>query len=224
MTESFSAVFSRLGDILRPYGDDLICTRDDAEEYYLNTAHIMKNKKPLFFGAAKVGKNYVSFHLMPVYVFPDLLDDVSPELTKRMQGKSCFNFTSIEPGLISELEALTQAGYERYRERNMFAAFITFLVLVALIKIFERKRDDLDNFNVAMVAIVPVLVVFMVGFGMGMLVPDPGNLVFMLPAIQIALTFILLWKNLEIPVAKSLAYTITVVLVHQALGWFLTRG
>ena len=116
MTESFSAVFLRLGDILRPYGDALVCTRDDAEEYYLNTAHIMKNKKPLFFGAAKVGKNYVSFHLMPVYVFPDLLDEITPGLRKRMQGKSCFNFTSVDPELISELETLTRAGYARYRD------------------------------------------------------------------------------------------------------------
>jgi hypothetical protein len=27
---------------------------------------------------------------MPVYAWPDLLEDASPELRKRMQGKSCF--------------------------------------------------------------------------------------------------------------------------------------
>ena len=106
----------------------------------------------------------------------------------------------------------------------IFHAFVTFVVLVALVKIFERKRDDLDNFNIAIVAIIPVLVVFMGNFALRMLVPDPGNLLYILSAIQVGLTFILLWKNLEIPVARSLAYTITVVLIHEAIGWYLASG
>ena len=112
---SFEQVFARLDSVMRPFGGNLVCTQDDDEEYSLNTAHIMKNKKPLFFGAVKIGKNYVSYHLMPVYVFPELLDDVSPGLGKRMQGKSCFNFTSIDEDLMAELETLTAAGYARYK-------------------------------------------------------------------------------------------------------------
>jgi hypothetical protein len=53
----------------------------------------MRNgKKVIFFGAAQIKKNYVSFYLMPVYMFmfPKLLDNISPELKKHMQGKSCF--------------------------------------------------------------------------------------------------------------------------------------
>jgi hypothetical protein len=41
------------------------------------------------------GKSYVSFHLIPVYMFPDLLKGLSPALEKRMQGKSCFNFKTV---------------------------------------------------------------------------------------------------------------------------------
>ena len=39
----------------------------------------------------------------------------------------------------------------------MIGAFITFLVLFGLIKVFEKSRDDLDNFAIATVAIVPIL-------------------------------------------------------------------
>jgi len=46
----------------------------------------MENKKQLFFAAVKIGKTSVSFYLMPVYVFPDLTENISPELKKRMQG------------------------------------------------------------------------------------------------------------------------------------------
>jgi hypothetical protein len=79
----------------------------------------MKNRQPLFFGSVKAQKNYVSFYLMPVYVFPDLLDNASPELKKRMQGKSCFNFKAANPALFSEIADLTKNGFERYQEEGL---------------------------------------------------------------------------------------------------------
>jgi hypothetical protein len=39
----------------------------------------------------QIKKNYVIYHLMPVYLNPGLLEGMSPGLRKRMQGKSCFN-------------------------------------------------------------------------------------------------------------------------------------
>ena len=114
--DQFPEIFSRLRETLSGYGSQMDCHKDDAVDYYLNTRHIMKNKKPLFFGAVQIKKNYVSYHLMPVYVFPDLLEEISPELRKRMQGKSYFNFKSPDQALFDELAALTEKGYERYRE------------------------------------------------------------------------------------------------------------
>ncbi|MBA3573260.1 MAG: hypothetical protein H0W34_15095 [Pyrinomonadaceae bacterium] len=52
---------------------------------------------------------------MPVYAFPELLEGISPELKKRMQGKSCFNFTAVEPKLFKELAKLTKAGFARFK-------------------------------------------------------------------------------------------------------------
>ena len=51
---------------------------------------------------------------MPIYVFPDLLESITPELKKRMQGKSCFNFKTEDTSLFQQLKALTQAGYKKY--------------------------------------------------------------------------------------------------------------
>ena len=92
--------------------------KDDETELYIDTRHIQKNKKPLFFGAVQMKKSYVSFHLMPVYVKPELLASASPDLKTRMQGKSCFNFAAVEPALIKELAALTKAGYASYKEQG----------------------------------------------------------------------------------------------------------
>jgi len=112
----YQSIFESLKSILAEFSSELIIEKNELGEYYLNTRHIMKNKKPMFFGAAKVTKNYVSYHLMPVYVFPELLSKISPELKNRMQGKSCFNFKSTDQELLKELAELTAASHQRYKE------------------------------------------------------------------------------------------------------------
>lgn len=76
----------------------------------------MKNKKPMYFGSVKINRSYVSFHLMPVYVFPELIDKISPDLKRRMQGKSCFNFKIVDDVLFAELTKLTEDGYLKYKQ------------------------------------------------------------------------------------------------------------
>ena len=112
----FTALFEALKSIMLPYAEKLDCESDTEDQLSVNTNYIQRNKKPLFFGAVRINKNYVSYHLMPVYVNPDLLASISPELKKRMQGKSCFNFKSLEPALFKELASLTKAGFRSYRD------------------------------------------------------------------------------------------------------------
>ena len=113
-----AAVFAELHKIMAPYAAKLEVKRDDNEELYVDTRHIQKNKKPLFFGAVQVKKSYVSFHLMPLYLKPELLDSASPELKARMQGKSCFNFKVSDPAMLKELSALTKSAFASYKEQG----------------------------------------------------------------------------------------------------------
>ena len=99
--------------MLEPYARELYVSADDDKYYGLDMAPAPERDPTTWFGAVRRGKRYVSIYLMPVYVDPGLLDDVSPELRKRMQGKSCFNFTKVDEPLIGELEALVRTGYER---------------------------------------------------------------------------------------------------------------
>lgn len=112
--EDFEAVESALRSILQPYEALMMPVSSPSMRYILNTRHIMPNKQPLFFAGIQPQKHFISFYLMPVYVFPDLLSGISDALRKRMQGKSCFNFKQSDPALFDELKALTRAGYERY--------------------------------------------------------------------------------------------------------------
>ncbi|RLQ93855.1 hypothetical protein [Falsibacillus albus] len=117
--EQFSEVFQALRGILEQYEEGMEVKADNDESYYLDTRYTYSaNNKPIFFGAAKINKNYVSYHLMPVYVCPELLDSVSSELRKKMQGKSCFNFKKVEEGLFLELKELTVKGAEKFRQKQ----------------------------------------------------------------------------------------------------------
>jgi len=115
---SFPEVFQHLRAILQPYAKSLTVTVDTAEGYSLDGPYSEKWKKPIFFGSTVIKKNYVSFYLMPVYMYPDLLKDISPELKKHMQGKSCFNFKKVEPELFKELAALTKKGAGRFQKEK----------------------------------------------------------------------------------------------------------
>lgn len=101
-----------------PFAGQLDCKVDNDSELYLDTAFLQKNKKPIWFGAVQIKKSYVSYHLMPVYVNPGLLDGISLALKKHMQGKSCFNFKTVDASLNRELAELTEAGFEDYRKRG----------------------------------------------------------------------------------------------------------
>ena len=106
----------------------------------------------------------------------------------------------------------------------MVGALVTFFVLFGLIKLFERGREDLDNFTIGTVAVVPVLAAILVRFVVGLLYPDPVILLVLPLVLLIVLTFILLWKNLEIPVVRSVLYTVVVVAVNKGLGFILAAG
>ena len=109
---AFEPVFDRLRRILEPYGRRMHVTADGPDGYGVDMAPESERNPTTWFAGVRRGKAYVSYYLMPVYVEPSLLDGVSPELKRRMQGKSCFNFTSVDESLCAELEALTRRGYE----------------------------------------------------------------------------------------------------------------
>ncbi len=115
----FSLVFEELKGILKPYAKKLTVKVDTPGHYYIDGPYSAKWQKQLFFGSAQIKKNYVSFYLMPVYMYPDLLNDISPALKKRMQGKSCFNFKKVEGDLFKELTDLTRKGVQKFKEENL---------------------------------------------------------------------------------------------------------
>lgn len=112
----FKQVFAELKSIFKPYAKKMDVAHDTKSHYMLNTRFIMRNKQPLCFGGVRLGRNYVSFYLMSVYASPDFVKNMSPDLKKRMQGKSCFNFKRTDQKLFNELKELTRAGAAKFSD------------------------------------------------------------------------------------------------------------
>ena len=112
---SAPTLFSALRAMLLPHRSSLSVVHDDPEHFYANCARSDAKGKAQFFCAIKVSGRKHLFHFMPVYDFPELIDTISPALKKCMQGKSCFNFDTIEPPLMTELSGLVKQGANRYK-------------------------------------------------------------------------------------------------------------
>lgn len=118
MPKDLAPVYARLRDLMAAAAPDLPVTADGEAGYSVDTGRHRTDGYAYQFGGVRTGSRGVSYHLLPVYYWPDLLDDVSPALRRRMQGKSCFTFTTVDEELLDELDALTRRGVDRLRSHG----------------------------------------------------------------------------------------------------------
>ena len=111
-TPDLAAVHARLKAIFDPFRSQLVASKDGPEGLYLELPGHEGNPWG-YVGGTRLGKRYVSFYLMGVYGDAGLAASISPDLRRRMQGKSCFNFTSIDEPLFAELAQLAGKSIER---------------------------------------------------------------------------------------------------------------
>ncbi len=114
--QRFEDVYTILSAMMKSFSDSLVVKADSKDGLMLVGPNPDIKGRELWFGGVEIKKNYVSYHLMPVYMNPGLLEDLSPELRKRMQGKSCFNFKKVDEKLFSDLRDLTQKGHDWFVE------------------------------------------------------------------------------------------------------------
>lgn len=117
--ESLQTVFLALQQILQPYKNGLAVKHENATSCYLETRMASLNGRHLFFAGVKVKKNYVSFYLPPLYMYPDLAYRISAGLRRQMQGQSCFNFRAVNPDCFDELTKLTESAFQRITNERL---------------------------------------------------------------------------------------------------------
>ena len=72
-------VFTALRGILAAHVPPLRPCADKPGNYQVESATATYKGRPLWMAGVRTGKNYVSFHLVGVYAFPELLKGMSPE-------------------------------------------------------------------------------------------------------------------------------------------------
>jgi hypothetical protein len=116
-TGDLRLTFAALRESLAVHSERLLVTVDQPCDYQL-CSRTLRNRigRPLFVAGIQIKKNYVSYHLLPIYMAPALQKKISPTLKKQMQGKACFNFTAIESQQLEELAVLTRQGIEVFNK------------------------------------------------------------------------------------------------------------
>ena len=130
MNPEFESIFVRLRGILEKHAAALTVKADAPGHYALEAgvgpatlrAWGGKMKSPTIPVAwVRVGKAYVSYHLMGVYGNTKLCGGMSKELKARMQGKTCFNFKLVDEKLFKELDRLTGQAIAAFRKAGHIA-------------------------------------------------------------------------------------------------------
>ena len=108
--------FASLRQVMLENAPEMVVAKDEPGNLSLETpwANPRKPKEAMWFGGVKLGKAYVAYHLMPIYTDAELAGAISETLKARQQGKSCFNFKSIDADQIKELASLTAACAAAY--------------------------------------------------------------------------------------------------------------
>ena len=80
--DDFPTIFVRLRSLLAPSTPSLVVGADAPAKSSLDAPPSAAYPRGHFFGTVQVKKHDVGYHLMPVYVFADLLDGLPDRLTR----------------------------------------------------------------------------------------------------------------------------------------------
>jgi hypothetical protein len=96
--------------LLVPYEDVLV----PDELYGIEVLHRPGSKMHDWFAGVRPGKGAAKLMLLPIKTHPELIEDVSPALRKRMSGDALFTLKPGDEGLLPELEALVARSFDAY--------------------------------------------------------------------------------------------------------------
>jgi len=112
------AVEATIWSLLEPYRAEL----EDATIYGLPSLRWPGAKAHDYFASVKRGKAYVSVYLLVADTYPEALEGTPPALLKRRTGKAAFNFPTLDDAMATDLRALLDRLYARYRADHARAA------------------------------------------------------------------------------------------------------
>ena len=115
-TKDLDAVYARMCKMFTRHEGKLSVAVEKPGTLWMAVTGEIYRGKPLYYGGVRMGKNYVSYHLMSIYMVDVKM---SPELKKRKQGEACFNFASVDEKLFGELDRLTVAAMKDFNTETL---------------------------------------------------------------------------------------------------------
>jgi len=95
---------------------------DTSERYDLYSAKEVEIKnrsyKEIYFGSVILKPKYTGFYFMPIYLFPEMLNDIPKMLKKLQTGKSCFHIKKFDEENFYAIENLMKAGFVIYKKHK----------------------------------------------------------------------------------------------------------
>ena len=118
--ETSSEVFGRLRAILQELAPQLAVTKDEPRFYWMHTKPPGRREKPYIFGAVLAMDDGVKIHLPMLRSYPDLREQVSPELRRYTPDQTIFIFPAsgadLTDVLLAELAGLAKTCLDRLKQ------------------------------------------------------------------------------------------------------------
>lgn len=78
-----------------------------------------RTPKPLNLLSVIIQKQHIGFYFMPVYIEPEMKEDLPDDLAKMLKGKSCFHIKGmLDEDKEQKFRALIRDGVARYRAND----------------------------------------------------------------------------------------------------------
>lgn len=115
-------IFDRLRNMFQQFVPPLAVMMETSDRYDLYSAKEVEIKnrsyKEIYFGSVILKPKYTGFYFMPIYLFPEMLNDI-PEVLKKLQtGKSCFHIKKFDEEIFYAIENLMKAGFAIYKKHK----------------------------------------------------------------------------------------------------------
>ena len=122
MKEDLLILYQEVQNLIRKYENPLVVkvNQEGRYELWTNKKAVIEGRKMdgIHFASAVIQSHYVGFYFMPVYIKPELKEEIGLDLLKTLKGKSCFQFKKNDSEMMDQIEKILAIGFQFYQKQG----------------------------------------------------------------------------------------------------------